>query len=79
MKKDTVIEKAEKRLAFVSSQEEDLCRRFNLSHKHYLMIKETIIRESVKQGVIERDETAKIFRVERAIIDGVFDFLVEKD
>lgn len=43
------------------------------------MIKETIIRESVKQGVIERDETAKIFRVERAIIDGVFDFLVEKD
>jgi hypothetical protein len=52
MKKDTVVERAEKRLAFVSAQEEELCRRFNLSHKHYLMIKETIIRESVKQGVI---------------------------
>jgi transcriptional adapter 2-alpha len=44
-----------------------------------MMIKETIIRESVKQGVIERDETAKIFKIERNIVDGVFDFLVEKD
>jgi transcriptional adapter 2-alpha len=44
-----------------------------------MIIKETIIRESVKQGIIERDETAKIFRIDRVIVDGVFDFLVEKE
>lgn len=44
-----------------------------------MIIKETIIRESVKQGIIERDETAKIFRIDRTIVDGVFDFLVEKE
>ena len=41
-----------------------------------MMIKETIIRESVRQGIIEKDETSKIFKIERNIIDGVFDFLV---
>jgi transcriptional adapter 2-alpha len=66
-------------MVFISPQEEELCRRFNINHKQYMMIKETIIRESVKQGVIERDETAKIFKIERNIVDGVFDFLVEKD
>jgi hypothetical protein len=33
----------------------------------------------VKQGIIERDETAKIFRIDRTVVEGVFDFLVEKE
>lgn len=79
MRNSQIIEKAEKRSAHLTKEEEDLCKRFNINHKQYMMIKETIIRESIKQGIIERDETAKIFRIERNVVDGVFDFLVEKD
>ena len=39
----------------MTKEEEDLCRRFSINYKQYMMIKETIIRESVKQGIIERD------------------------
>lgn len=79
MRKDLNVEKAEKRSAHITKEEEDLCRRFNINYKQYMMIKETIIRESVKQGIISRDETEKIFKVDRSIVDGVFDFLVEKE
>lgn len=79
MRKDLIIEKAEKRLPLLTKEEEELCRRFNINYKQYMMIKETIIRESVKQGIIKKDEAAKIFVIDRTIVDGVFDFLVEKE
>jgi hypothetical protein len=44
-----------------------------------MMIKETILRESIKQGILERDTTSNIFRIDRNIVEGIFDFLLEKE
>jgi hypothetical protein len=33
----------------------------------------------VKQGIIKKDDAARIFVIDRTIVDGVFDFLVEKE
>ena len=43
------------------------------------MVKETLIRESLRQGIIELDTAASIFRLDRAAVEGVLDFLVQKD
>lgn len=37
------------------------------------------MRESVKQGIIERDAFSQSFKIERNTIDSIFDFLVEKE
>jgi hypothetical protein len=39
MRKDLIIEKAEKRLPLLTKEEEELCRRFNINYKQYMMIK----------------------------------------
>lgn len=59
--------------------DEGLCQRFNISAQQYLMVKETLIRESLRQGIIELDTAASIFRLDRAAVEGVLDFLVQKD
>lgn len=56
-----------------------MCKRFNMTFKQYMMIKETIIRESVRQGTLEKDQTSKLFRVDKPTVDGIFDFLVERE
>ncbi len=43
-----------------------------------MVIKETLIRESIKQGILIRDESSKLFKIDRGVTDGIFDFLVEK-
>lgn len=43
-----------------------------------MLIKETLIRESIKQGILVKDESSKLFKIDRGVTDGIFDFLVEK-
>lgn len=44
-----------------------------------MVIKETILREAVKCGALSKDETSKMFKVDRGTADAIFDFLVEKE
>lgn len=50
-----------------------------MTYRQYMMAKETIIRESVKQGFLSKDEVSKLFKIERVVADGIFDYLVEKE
>ena len=43
-----------------------------------MVIKETLLREAVKTGLLGKDEVTKFFKVDRNKVEGVFDFLVEK-
>jgi hypothetical protein len=43
--------------------EEELCQRFKISPQNYVMIKQILIRESQRQGIIELEEAEKIFKV----------------
>ena len=53
--------------------------KFDLSQRNYTNVKDAIIRESVKQGIIERDSLSEAYRIDREAIDSIFDFLVEKE
>lgn len=66
-------------MLFVNREEEDLCKDLNMTFKQYMMMKETIIRESVRLGIISKDETTQMFKVEKSISEAVFDFLVEQE
>lgn len=50
-----------------------------MTFKQYMMIKETILRESVKLGIIGKEDASHLFKINRDIIDAVFDFLVERE
>ena len=50
-----------------------------MTFKQYMMIKETILRQSVKLGIIGKDDASCLFKINRGIIDAVFDFLVERE
>ena len=70
----------EARTACLATEELQLCQKLGLNEKKYLMIKETLLRESVKQGLIHKDETSSLFKhdkLERNIFDAVFDLVVE--
>ena len=71
-------EKQEYIFGKLSSEEEELCYRFSILPKQYFLLKEVIQRETAKQGLIERESTAKMFKIERNIIDGIIDFLIDK-
>lgn len=50
-----------------------------MTFKQYMLMKETILRESVRLGIISRDETTQLFKVDRTISEAVFDFLVHQE
>jgi hypothetical protein len=79
MRKDPTVEKSEKRVLFVNREEEELCKRLNMTFKQYMLMKETILRESVRLGILGRDETTQMFKVDRSISEAVFDFLVNQE
>ena len=77
-KKDLLREKGERKLGNVTAEEGQICQRFGITARQYLLIKETILRETVRQGIIEREWTVKMFKIERSVIDGIFDFMIER-
>jgi hypothetical protein len=79
MRKDPTVEKSEKRVLYVNREEEELCKRLNMTFKQYMLMKETILRESVRLGIVSRDETTQLFKVDRTISEAVFDFLVNQE
>lgn len=44
MRKDPTVEKSEKRVLYVNREEEELCKRLNMTFKQYMLMKETILR-----------------------------------
>lgn len=55
-RKDITGEKTEKRVLYVSREEEELCSKLNMTFRQYVGIKEKIMREMVKMGVVSIDE-----------------------
>jgi hypothetical protein len=43
------------------------------------MVKQILIRESLRQGMIDMDSAEKIFKIERNAVEGILDFLVHKE
>lgn len=50
-----------------------------MTFKQYSSMKELILREAVKLGMVSRDETTQLLRVNKKTSEAVFDFLVEQE
>lgn len=70
----------EKRSTHISKEEDDLCKKFSLSIKTYLRIKERIVEDSVKLGILKKEDTInKMYSIDRGAVESIFDYLVEKE
>jgi transcriptional adapter 2-alpha len=79
MRKDPTIEKSEKRVLYVTRDEEELCKKLGIQPRQYMLIKETLLRESVRLGIVDREESLRIFKIDRPICEAIFDFMVEQE
>jgi len=50
-----------------------------MTFKQYMSMKETILRESIRIGLISKDDITGLLQVKRSICDTVYDFLVEQE
>ena len=50
-----------------------------MSPLELLIIKQTLVRESIKEGIIELDCVSRMFKVGRQAIERVIDFLVKNE
>ncbi|CAD8067888.1 unnamed protein product [Paramecium primaurelia] len=59
-------------------EEYQLCQKLGLSEQEYLILKEVLVRESVKNGIIKKDQALQNFKLDKERVTGVFDYLVVK-
>lgn len=80
MRKDpNSTEKGEIRALLLTREEEELSRRLGLSYPQYSIIKEAILRESVRMGPLSKDFVFKMFKLDPMLIEHIFDFLAEQE
>lgn len=56
-----------------------MCRKLGMTFRQYMGVKDAVLREAVKLGMVDREELAKGLRVKRDVAEAVFDFLVEQE
>ncbi|CAD8064801.1 unnamed protein product [Paramecium sonneborni] len=61
-----------------SEEEQQLCQKLGLSEQEYLILKEVLVRESVKNGMINKDQAVQNFQIDKERLIGVFDYLIIK-
>lgn len=59
-------------------EEYQLCQKLGLTEQEYLILKEVLVRESVKNGIIKKDQALQNFKLDKERVTGVFDYLVVK-
>ena len=78
-RKDATSERTEKRVLYVSHEEEELCGKLNMTFRQYVGIKEKMMREMVKMGSVSLDEVTRSMQVTRPLSQAVYDFLVQQE
>ena len=56
-----------------------MCRRMGLTFPQYMLIKEAILRESVRLGRLSKSFVVKMFKIDGGIVERVFDHLVSEE
>lgn len=62
---------------YFSEEEIELCKKLKLSGVSYMMVKETITREYLKQGTLERESILSMFSLDKFIVNSVINHLNE--
>ena len=65
-------------MLYNNHEEEQLCKQLTITFKQYGTIKEVIMSEAVRQGLLARDQVGPLFKFDRNITEGVYDFLVKQ-
>jgi hypothetical protein len=78
-RKDNAVERSDKKVMYISKEEEELCRSLNMTFRQYTAIKEIILREAVKIGLLDRDKTTQQLKIARSTAEIVYDFVVEQE
>lgn len=53
-----------------------LCEKIGISPYEYIVIKEVLVREAVKENFIKKEEMGNSLKLDKDRLTGIFDFLV---
>lgn len=59
--------------------EQKLCHKLGIKMPEYMIIKEMILRESVKNSIVTRDEIKKNVQLSDKVFNSIFDFMVHNE
>jgi len=60
----------------LNEREYNLCEQLGISPYDYILVKEVLVRECIKEGVISRDIVNNMIKLDKDRSNAVFDFLV---
>ncbi|GAQ80026.1 histone acetyltransferase complex component [Klebsormidium nitens] len=58
--------------------ERELCEKWRLVPLHYLKMKDTLMQQSAREGLVKRSDAVRMFKVDPIKTDAVYDLLVSK-
>ena len=53
--------------------------RLGLSYRHYVIVKETILREATMNKKLTREHAKELFNIDWSLVEPIYDYLVETD
>ena len=60
-------EKMDKRVFYITKEEEELCNKMNMTFRQYMTVKEKIMREAIKSGVVSISQVAESLQMSRQV------------
>lgn len=68
-----------KGLPNMNEQEYLLVEKLGISPQEYLVLKEVLVRESVRQGFLKKDQALANFKLDKERVSSIYDFLVQQE
>lgn len=67
---------ADDEFSLLSAKEQELCSTVNIPPKHYLVMKTTLLQESMKLGFVEKDRASQVLNINVSKSGKIYDFFV---
>jgi len=74
--KETTDKKSKNNFSQLNEKEFTLCEQLSITPYDYILIKEVLVRECVKEGLLSRDIVNSIIKLDKDRSNAIFDFLV---
>jgi transcriptional adapter 2-alpha len=63
----------------MSEQEYNLVDKLGITPQEYLIVKEVMVRECVKQGFLKREQALSTLKLDKDRASSVYDFLIQQE
>ena len=61
----------------LSEKEKNLCQTLRLLPKHYIVVKDTLIRESLRLGFLQKGVARQLIKIDASKVNQIYDFFIQ--